>query len=140
MSQSICTIPNETKQQLRKFRLSPIKQASTVIPTQIYKIDKNDQALLLDESLELSTFDELADELPDNSPRYILMNYGYTKADGRYVSPLVGIYWRPDTSKGEIKMLYAGAVELFKKEIGCNLWLECSDEEDIPDLKAEIEK
>lgn len=139
MSQSIITISSTTKQQLRKFRLSPIKQSSTVIPTQIYKIDK-DQTLVLDEGLELQSIEELGDELPDNSPRFVLMNYGYTKADGRYVSPLVGIYWRPDTAKGETKMLYAGAVEIFKKEIGCNLWLECSDEEDIPDLKTEIEK
>lgn len=139
MSQSIITISSTTKQQLRKFRLSPIKQSSTVIPTQIYKIDK-DQTLVLDEGLELQSIEELGDELPDNSPRFVIMNYGYTKADGRYVSPLVGIYWRPDTAKGETKMLYAGAVEIFKKEIGCNLWLECSDEEDIPDLKTEIEK
>lgn len=139
MSQSICNIPTETKQQLRKFRLTPIKQSSTIIPTQIYQIDKA-QELQLKESLELNSLDELADELPDNSPCYILMNYGYTKSDSRYVSPLVGIYWRPDTAKGESKMLYAGAVELFKKEVGCNIWLECSDEDDIPELKYDIEK
>jgi hypothetical protein len=139
MSQSICNIPTTTKEQLRKFRLTPIKQSSTTIPAQIYKIDK-EQNLILDESLELKDFEELSDELPDTSPCFVLMNYGYTKLDGRYVSPLVGIYWRPDTAKGETKMLYAGAVELFKKEISCNLWLECSDEEDIPALKHEIEK
>ncbi|ODQ45854.1 hypothetical protein PICMEDRAFT_35309 [Pichia membranifaciens NRRL Y-2026] len=139
MSQSICKIPSTTKQQLRKFRLTPIKQSTTTIPTQLYKIDK-EQELQLDESLDLENFDDLAEELPDNSPCYILMNYGYTKPDGRFVSPLVGIYWRPDTARGEAKMLYAGAVELFKKEVGCNMWLECSDEDEIPDLKAEIEK
>ncbi|KAG0680871.1 hypothetical protein C6P40_005114 [Pichia californica] len=139
MSQSICSIPTTTKQSLRKFRLTPIKQSQTTIPTQIYKIDK-EQSLQLDETIELKSFDELIDELPDNSPCFILMNYGFSKSDGRYVSPLVGIYWRPDTAKGETKMLYAGAIELFKKEVGCNIWLECSDEDDIPDLKLEIEK
>lgn len=140
MSQSICTIPTEAKQSLRKFRLTPIKQSSTTIPTQIYKINKNEQTINLDESLNLEAFDELVDELPDNTPCYVLMNYGYTKPDGRYTSPLVGIYWRPDSAKGDIKMLYARSVELFKKEVGCNIWLECSDEDDIPDLKNLIEK
>lgn len=140
MSQSICTVPSDTKQILRKFRLTPIKQSSTTIPVQFYKIDINTQELKLDEDLKINSIDELADELPDNSPRFILMNYGYSKNDGRFVSPLVGIYWRPDTAKGDLKMMYAGCVELFKKEIGCNLWLECSDEEDIPNLTAEIEK
>lgn len=140
MSQSICTIPAETKQELRKFRLSPIKQASKTIPTQIYKINKTDQTLELDESLELNGLDELIDEIPDNLPCFIIMNYGYTKNDGRFVSPLIGIYWRPNTAKGEVKMLYAGSIELFKKEIGCNLWLEFSDEDEISELKHEIEK
>ena len=140
MSQSICTIPTETKQELRKFRSKPIRQTATTIPTQIYKINKTDQTLGLDESLELNNLDELIDEIPDNLPCFILLNYGYTKSDGRFVSPLVGIYWRPHTAKGEIKMLYAGSIELFKKEIACNLWLEFSDEDEISDLKKEIEK
>ncbi|TID22533.1 hypothetical protein CANINC_003308 [Pichia inconspicua] len=139
MSHSICSIPSETKDQLRKFRLTPIKQSSTTIPTQIYQIDKQQQ-LVLGECLQLRSLDELSEELPDNSPAFVLMNYGFTKSDGRYVSPLVGVYWRPDTAKGDAKMLYAGAVELFKRDIGCNLWLECTDEEDIPNLKDEIEK
>lgn len=139
MSHSICSIPSETKDQLRKFRLTPIKQSSTTIPTQIYQIDKQQQ-LVLGECLQLRSLEELSEELPDNSPAFVLMNYGFTKSDGRYVSPLVGVYWRPDTAKGDAKMLYAGAVELFKRNIGCNLWLECTDEEDIPNLKDEIEK
>lgn len=139
MSHSICSIPSETKDQLRKFRLTPIKQSSTTIPTQIYQIDKQQQ-LVLGECLQLRSLEELSEELPDNSPAFVLMNYGFTKSDGRYVSPLVGVYWRPDTAKGDAKMLYAGAVELFKRDIGCNLWLECTDEEDIPNLKDEIEK
>lgn len=140
MSQAICSVPAETKQQLRKFRLTPIKQSSRTIKTQIYKINKNEQTLQLEESLELEDLDELVEELPDNTPCFVLMNYGYTKPDGRYVSPLVGVYWRPNTAQGQIKMMYAASVELFKKEVGCNLWLECSDEEYIPDLKREIEK
>lgn len=139
MSQAICSIPTETKDQLRKFRLTPIKQSSTTIPAQIYRINK-EQQLVLEESLQLESLDELAEELPDNSPAFVLMNYGYKKPDGRYVSPLVGVYWRPDTAKGDAKMLYAGAVELFKRDIGCNIWLECTDEEDIPSLKDDIEK
>ena len=140
MSQSICTIPTETRQALRKFRLKPLKQSSTTIPTQIYTIDKSTQAIILAESLALESLEELAEELPDNTPAYVLMNYGYTKPDGRYVSPLVGVYWRPDTARGDVKMLYAGAVELFKKDVGCNVWLECGDEEEVPELKDQIEK
>lgn len=140
MSQSICSIPTETVQKIRKFRLTPIKQSSEVTPAETYKIDVNSTTLTVDESLSLDELDELADELPDNSPRFILLNYGYTKSDGRFVNPLVGVYWRPMTAKGDLKMLYAGSVENFKSICNCNLWFECQDEDDLSELKELIEK
>lgn len=140
MPQAICTVPSETLQSIRKFRLTPLNSKATTIPTNIYKIDPKTTTLVLDESLKLDSLEELGDELPDNSPRFLLMNYGYTSSkEDRFISPLVGLYWRPETARGELKMLYAGAVELFRMDAGCNMWLECTDEEDIPGLKNEIE-
>lgn len=140
MSQSICTIPTETSQSIRKFRLTPVKQSSTEISCQTYQIDPQTTNLLVDESLTIDSLSELNDELPDNSPRFILINYHYTKSDGRFVNPLVGIYWRPVTCKNDIKMLYAGSVENFKSLCNCNLWFDIQDEDDLEDLESLIEK
>lgn len=139
MSQAICAIPPDTVQQIRKFRLTPIKQGAQTIPAQSYKINAESTTLVVDETLTLDSLEDLVEELPDNSPRFLLLNYGYTKADGRFVNPLVGVYWRPVTTKGDLKMLYAGSVENFKSMCNCNVWLECQDEEDVEELKELIE-
>jgi hypothetical protein len=57
------------------------------------------------------------EELPDNSARYIVLSYPFTLADGRVKSPLVLVYWRPPTCGQASKMLYAGAVELFRDKV-----------------------
>ncbi|GMM31667.1 Aim7 protein [Martiniozyma asiatica (nom. inval.)] len=136
---SITTFPSVTVQTIRKFRLTPLKTTAKTTPAQIYKIENSE--VLLDEEIDLdidTPFDELFDEIPDNSPRFILINYGYKK-DDRFVSPLVGIYWRPRTARGEVLMMYAGTVEKFKGEVGANIWLEISEEEEWEEVKELIE-
>lgn len=58
------------------------------------------------------------EEVPDNSPRYILLSYPIKLSDGRVKSPFVLLYWRPPTCDSEAKMLYAGAVELIREKAG----------------------
>ncbi|RKP30654.1 hypothetical protein METBISCDRAFT_9331, partial [Metschnikowia bicuspidata] len=61
---------------------------------------------------------ELAEELLDNSPRFILLSYPMKLADGRFKSPLVLLYLGPPTCDSESKMLCAGAVELIREKAG----------------------
>lgn len=62
--------------------------------------------------------EELAEELPDNSPRFVVLSYPIKLEDGRVKSPLVMVYWRPPTCSNDAKMLYAGAVEIFREKAG----------------------
>lgn len=62
--------------------------------------------------------EDLIDELPDSTPRYILLSYPLTLEDGRKSSPLVLIYYRPESSPSDSNMLYAGAVELIRSHAG----------------------
>ncbi|PVH17423.1 40S ribosomal protein S13 [Candidozyma duobushaemuli] len=66
----------------------------------------------------IDNIEELIEELPDNSPRYVLLSYPIKLSDGRVKSPFVLLYWRPPTTGQENKMLYAGAVELFREKAG----------------------
>lgn len=46
------------------------------------------------------------------------------------------VYYRPDTSTQETKMLYAAAVELFREKAGVSKLIQITDEdefEEIPD-------
>ncbi|RMX95788.1 hypothetical protein D0866_16464 [Hortaea werneckii] len=70
------TFSPETKNALRKFRLgtSRAKDPQAVI----YQIDKSTMEIKQVDETIYSNMQELSDELPDNSPRYVLLSYPLT--------------------------------------------------------------
>jgi hypothetical protein len=134
------TFSQETKQHLRKFRLTTSRaQGPQAV---IYMIDKNTHEIRQDEDKTVYTsLEEIGDDLPDHSPRYILLSYPLTMPDGRMSVPYVMLYYLPITCNAEMRMIYAGAKELMRNtsEVGRIIDLESVDDlEEIPDkLKAE---
>lgn len=80
----------------------------------VYEIDKESYDVRKEDDTVYTNVEDLIEELPDNSARFIVLSYPFKTADGRLKSPLVLIYWRPPTCGQSSKMLYAGAVELFR--------------------------
>ena len=72
---------------LRDFRLSKRSSKSAAL---VAKIDKKKLLLEEEEVFDPITPDELAEELPEHSPRFVIMSYELSHADGRvsYVSSL----------------------------------------------------
>ncbi|RYO94749.1 hypothetical protein DL766_000012 [Monosporascus sp. MC13-8B] len=125
------TFSQETKDHLRKFRLGTSRASGpqAVIYKKTHEI-KQDEDKVVYKSL-----DEVADDLPDNSPRYILLSYPLTLSDGRLSVPYVLLYYLPTTCNAEARMMYAGAKELMRNtvEVGKVIDLESAEElEDIP--------
>ncbi|KAL1304514.1 hypothetical protein AAFC00_003501 [Neodothiora populina] len=126
----------ETKTALRKFRLgtSRAKDPQAVI----YQIDKK--------SLEISKADDevytdmstLGEELPDHSPRFILLSYPLTMDSGRLSVPYVMLYYLPVTSNSELKMLYAGAKELMRNTAEVNKIIEIQEAEDLDEIEDKL--
>lgn len=70
------TFSQETKDRLRKFRLgtSRANEAQAVI----YHVDKKTQEIKQDDDDAVYTsLEEIADELSETSPRFILLSYPY---------------------------------------------------------------
>lgn len=84
----------------------------------IYVIDKQSYEIKKDSNEVYTSVQELAEDLPDNTPRYIVVSYPLKTSDGRLKTPLVLVYWRPRTSGQESRMLYAGAVEMMRDKAG----------------------
>lgn len=80
----------------------------------------------------------MAEELPPNSPRFVLLSYPHKTADGRSVSPLVLLYWKPATCGQQSKMLYAGALELFRDKAGVSKLIQIEEEEDLDNIDNEF--
>ncbi|KAL2266908.1 hypothetical protein VTJ83DRAFT_4185 [Remersonia thermophila] len=132
------TFSEETKTHLRKFRLgtSRASQPQAVI----YLIDKQTKEIRQDEDERVYTsLDELADDLPDHSPRFVLLSYPLTLPSGRLSVPYVMLYYLPTTCNSEMRMLYAGAKELMRNtsEVTRIIDLESAEElEEIPEKLA----
>ncbi|CAI4037948.1 hypothetical protein SMKI_04G2850 [Saccharomyces mikatae IFO 1815] len=141
-------IGTETKKKIKEFRTSTartnsIKALSIKIepkPSCEIIIDEDEQ----EELDEMEGVDELAEILPDNSPRFLLTAFPITTKDGFKQTPLVLIYWKPMTVVSqEWKMLYAGALEMIRNECGTFKLIEVSsgleDDSDVEELKEQLE-
>jgi hypothetical protein len=55
-------------------------------------------------------------ELPENSPRYVVLSYELTHPDGRRSFPLVLVNWAPITSAVDLLTLHASALLDFQTQ------------------------
>ncbi|CCE62436.1 hypothetical protein TPHA_0C02830 [Tetrapisispora phaffii CBS 4417] len=142
-------IGSATKETIRKFRTSTSR--TEVIKALSIKIaSKPSYEIVIEEEEteeldEIDSLNELADILPDNSPRYVLMAYPLTTREGIKQAPLILLFWKPPTVVSqEWKMLYANSLELIRHECGINKLIEVTngleDEDQVEELIEEIEK
>lgn len=107
------TFSQETKDHLRKFRLGTSRASGP--QAVIYMIDKKTHEIRQDEDKTVyKSLDELEDEIPEHSPRFVLLSYPLTLSSGRLAVPYVMLYYLPKTCNAELRMLYAGAKELMR--------------------------
>ncbi|KAK6460135.1 hypothetical protein DFJ63DRAFT_321367 [Scheffersomyces coipomensis] len=134
---SLYTFSQETLIGLRKFRFGTGRVST--MQAVIYTIDKESYEIKReDEDQIIDSLESLIEELPDNTPRYIVLSYPMKAEDGRLKSPLVLLYWIPPTSGQESRMLYAGAVEQFREKAGVSKLIKVEDEDDIEDIPSEL--
>ncbi|KDN37815.1 glia maturation factor beta [Tilletiaria anomala UBC 951] len=109
MSSTVDVDPALLKQ-LEEFRMAKRSSGSAAI---IIKIDKRKLLMSVEESYDDTTLEELGDELPENSPRFIVLSYKLEHKDGRVSFPLVLVNWQPTTSPVDLSTLYASALSNF---------------------------
>lgn len=130
------TFSPETQEKLRKFRLgtSRAKDPQAVI----YQIDKHTLEIAQAGDETYTDMQELADELPDHSPRYVLLSYPLTLPSGRLSVPYVLLYYLPVTCNSESRMLYAGAKELMRNTAEVGRVIELSEPEDLESIEGKL--
>ncbi|KAL8733414.1 MAG: hypothetical protein Q9181_003599 [Wetmoreana brouardii] len=130
------TFSQQTLDKLRQFRLgtSRAKDPQAVI----YQIDKHSLEIAQSDDQTYSNIQELADELPDHSPRFVLLSYPLTLPSGRLSVPYVLLYYLPVTCNSEIRMLYAGAKELMRNTAEVGKVIEISEAEELESIEAKL--
>lgn len=115
MSLSLYSVPPATQAHLTRLRFNSAR--TTQMQAVVYAIDPQLHEIHPESDTILALAD-LAEELPDNSARFVVLSYPKTAADGRMTYPFLLVYWRPPTAGQQNKMLYAGAVELMRDKAG----------------------
>lgn len=126
-------IPDEIKASLRKFRFARRNAGSAAI---VVKINK--QKLIMEEVEQFDniSLEDLAEgcgccsvscfiishailysELPENSPRYVVLSYELNHSDGRKSFPLVLVNWSPTSSETGMLTLHASALLEFQNVV-----------------------
>ncbi|KAK3639023.1 hypothetical protein LTR56_012746 [Elasticomyces elasticus] len=130
------TFSKETKDKLRKFRLSTSRAKDP--QAIIYQVDKSSLEIKQADDEVYKNMQELSDELPDNSPRYVLLSYPLTLASGRLSVPYVMINYLPPTCSSEMRMLYAGAKELMRNQAEAGRIIEIDSAEDLEEIEEKL--
>jgi len=93
----------------------------------IVKINK--QQLIMEEAEQFDSIspEDLAEELPENSPRYVLLSYELDHKDGRKSYPLVLINWAPTSSEIGLLTLHASALVNFQNTADVSKVIEIRD-------------
>ncbi|EIN07231.1 glia maturation factor beta [Punctularia strigosozonata HHB-11173 SS5] len=99
-------IPQELKDALRKFRFARRNAGSAAMIVRV-----NKQKLILEEveQYDSISIEDLAEELPENNPRYVVLSYELHHSDGRKSFPLVLLNWVPPTAEISLTTLHASA-------------------------------
>ncbi|KAH9930706.1 maturation factor [Fomitopsis serialis] len=117
-------IPQELKASLRKFRFARRNAGSAAF---IVKINK--QKLIMEEVEQFDniSIDDLAEELPENAPRYVLLSHELNHDDGRKSFPLVLINWAPRSSEMSLLTLHASGFIDFQNTADVSKVIEVRD-------------
>ncbi|SZF03446.1 unnamed protein product [Blumeria hordei] len=131
------TFSPESKKHLRNFRLHTSR--SKVPQAAIYMIDRKTLEIKQEEDgITYQDLDTLGDDLPDHSPRFVLLSYPLTLSTGRVSVPYVLLYYLPETCNAELRMLYAGAKELMRNTAEVSKVIEIDSTGDLSELPKSL--
>lgn len=104
----------------------------------IYKI-QDKKTIVIEKSGERGeTYDDFKASLPENEPRYGLIDLEFETNDGRPTSKLVFISWNPDTAGVRDKMIYSSSKESIKNVLnGVGIHINSTDQAEL-DLDESI--
>ncbi|KAI8096627.1 uncharacterized protein BX664DRAFT_324461 [Halteromyces radiatus] len=127
---STCEIDPTLVEKLKQFRFQKFSSKNAAF---VLKIDKKTLKIEEEEVFDSISLEDLVEELPENTPRYIILSYELKHSDGRTNYPLLFIYWSPSTAKAELHMLYTSAKGDLQKEIDVMRDFEIREPETLSD-------
>jgi cofilin len=110
----------------------------------VYKIKDDKSAIEIETegSAEL-TYDDFLAAMPEDAPRYAVVDIPYTLPDGRPQEKICFFLWNPDTCGVKAKMLYASSKDSIRKKLqGVHKEIQANDRSDmeLAEIVSELTK
>ncbi|ODO09087.1 hypothetical protein I350_02686 [Cryptococcus amylolentus CBS 6273] len=116
-------IPQSVLEDLKNFRFKNAKGTTAIS----IKIVKSSLTMAVDEEFEDQSIEEIAEELPESGPRYVLISHELKHPDGRISYPIILINWAPPSSPIGLMTLHASALSYFHQVSEVSKVLEVRD-------------
>jgi hypothetical protein len=114
MSSKTCDVPQEVVDAYGKFKVAKAKNHSAMV----LKINVKELTVEIEETIaDNADVADIASNLPESVPRYIILSYKVQREDGRLNYPLAFIYYIPPQIKPDLAMLYSST----KHELGVKI-------------------
>lgn len=110
-----CELPEELKAEFRKFKLSKSRTTNAMV----FKINVKGLFVEVDEVLEGVNWSQLREDLPESTPRFIVLSYEWKMEHDRVSYPLVFLYYCPAAS-AKLNMLYASTKSRLSRHLELN--------------------
>uniref|UniRef100_H2Y4S1 ADF-H domain-containing protein n=1 Tax=Ciona savignyi TaxID=51511 RepID=H2Y4S1_CIOSA len=134
MELEMCTVDPKLLEISKKFRFRREKTTAAVT------IKIQGETIVVDEEFDDITVEELAEELPDHSPRYMLYSYVLKHSDGRISYPLCFLSYSPEGCQLKNTVKFAGCRNALVKALGCGKVFSFRDKETLTEdwLKSQL--
>ncbi|CAG9577025.1 unnamed protein product [Danaus chrysippus] len=124
---NVCDIGEDVKEKLKKFRF----QKHTSNCALILKVNRDKQALEVDDELDNIELEDLQEILPSHQPRFIVYSYKLEHTDGRISFPMCFIFYTPRDAHMELQVMYAGTQRALAAAVGAPRLLEVREIDDL---------
>ncbi|KAI8433483.1 hypothetical protein MSG28_015518 [Choristoneura fumiferana] len=124
---NVCDIGDDVKEKLKKFRFSKHNENCALI----LKVNREKQALEVDEELESVELEQLQEILPSHQPRFIVYSYKMEHDDGRTSFPMCFIFYTPRDAHMELQVMYAGTQRALAAAVGAPRLLEVREIDEL---------
>lgn len=125
--QQDCVITDELKAVYKKLRFSRDDFSNGLI----IKINTKAMTVELDEEYKDTTLEEIAEDLEEQNPRFVVFSYKWERDDGRKQFPIVMIHYSPEGSNPINNMLYSRMRVPLVNEFHIQRTYEVRDQEDL---------
>lgn len=103
-----------------------------------YKIENKKKIKIDATGARDASYDDFCKELPEDEPRYGLLDLEFETKDGRPTSKLVFLSWNPDSGSIRNKMLYSSSKDSIKNALyGVGIHINATDRAEL-DLEESI--